>query len=136
MSRKELKEFFEDYFNQHLLDIGNFDLLFERYYNFVQNNQGLGYPLEVGELTQLLLDAKVNLFNNLSIYNAKVFNPNYVDLCGASLMINNISVLDFKALAVALVFGILVFKLKKHPVVYIALGAVVGIILQMGNVSL
>ena len=44
--------------------------------------------------------------------------------------------LDFKALAVALVFGILVFKLKKHPVVYIALGAVVGIILQMGNVSL
>ncbi|MBQ7641825.1 MAG: chromate transporter [Acholeplasmatales bacterium] len=44
--------------------------------------------------------------------------------------------LDFKALVVALVFGILVFKLKKHPVFYIALGAVVGILLQMGNVSL
>ena len=31
------------------------------------------------------------------------------------------------------------FKLninKKHPVLYIAIGAVVGIILQMGNVSL
>ncbi len=44
--------------------------------------------------------------------------------------------LDFKALAVGLVFGVLIFKLKKHPVIYIALGAVVGILLQMGNVAL
>ncbi len=44
--------------------------------------------------------------------------------------------LDFRAVMVALVFGIFIFKFKKHPVLYIAIGAVVGIILQMGNVSL
>ncbi len=43
---------------------------------------------------------------------------------------------DYKALALALIFGILVFKFKKHPVFYIALGAICGILLQMGNVSL
>lgn len=99
MSRRELKEFFEDDFNKHLLNIGNFDLLFERYYSFVQDNQGLGYPLEVGELTQLLLAADVNLFNHLSIYNSDIFNPNYIDLCGAILVVHNIKILDFKALA-------------------------------------
>ena len=44
--------------------------------------------------------------------------------------------LDFKALAVGAIFFILVFKFKKHPVLYILLGAIVGILLQMGNVSL
>ena len=44
--------------------------------------------------------------------------------------------INYKALAVGVIFGILVFKFKKHPVVYIALGAVVGIILQLGNARL
>ena len=44
--------------------------------------------------------------------------------------------INFKALAVGAVFAILVFKFKKHPVIYIVLGAIVGILLQMGNVSL
>ena len=44
--------------------------------------------------------------------------------------------LDFKALAIGAIFAILVFKFKKHPVLYIALGAIVGILLQMGNVSI
>ena len=43
---------------------------------------------------------------------------------------------NFKALALGLFFGIIVFKFKKHPIVYIALGAVFGILLQMGNASL
>ena len=44
--------------------------------------------------------------------------------------------INWKALAVGAIFAILVFKFKKHPVIYIALGAIVGILLQMGNVSL
>jgi len=43
---------------------------------------------------------------------------------------------EFKALALGLFFGIIVFKFKKHPIFYIALGAVFGILLQMGNASL
>lgn len=38
---------------------------------------------------------------------------------------------DFKGIAVALFLGILVFKYKKHPLFYIALAAILGIILQM-----
>ena len=41
---------------------------------------------------------------------------------------------NFKALALGLFFGIIIFKFKKHPIFYIALGAVFGIILKMGNV--
>lgn len=44
--------------------------------------------------------------------------------------------INYKALAVGLVFAILVFKFKKHPVVYIVLGAIVGIVLQLGNAGL
>ena len=43
---------------------------------------------------------------------------------------------NFKALALGLFFGIIVFKFKKHPIVYIVLGAIFGILLQMGNASL
>ena len=44
--------------------------------------------------------------------------------------------INFKALAVGLIFAVLVFKFKKHPVIYIVAGAIVGILLQMGNVGL
>ena len=44
--------------------------------------------------------------------------------------------IDWKCLAFASIMAILVFKLKKHPVIYIFIGAVVGILFQMGNVSL
>ena len=44
--------------------------------------------------------------------------------------------INFKALAVCAIFTILVFKFKKHSIVYIALGGLVGILLQMGNVGL
>ena len=48
-------------------------------------------------------------------------------------MISNslIALFDFKALALALLLGILIFKYKKHPILYILLAAVIGIILQM-----
>ena len=43
---------------------------------------------------------------------------------------------EFKALALGLFFGIIVFKFKKHPIFYIVLGAMFGILLQLGNASL
>jgi len=46
------------------------------------------------------------------------------------------TLINFKALAIGIIFGILIFKFKKHPIIYIACGAIVGIILQMANVSL
>ncbi len=42
-----------------------------------------------------------------------------------------IALFDFKALALALLLGILIFKYKKHPILYILLAAVIGIILKM-----
>lgn len=50
------------------------------------------------------------------------------------LCISNFVILlfaDFKGIALALFLGILVFKYKKHPLLYIALAAILGIILQM-----
>ncbi|MCR5349398.1 MAG: chromate transporter [Acholeplasmatales bacterium] len=41
--------------------------------------------------------------------------------------------INYKALAVGVIFGITIFKFKKHPIFYIACGAIVGILLQMGN---
>lgn len=42
-----------------------------------------------------------------------------------------VALFDFKALALALFIGILLFKYKKHPILYIALAAILGILLQM-----
>ena len=39
-----------------------------------------------------------------------------------------VSFFDFKCLSLALFMGILIFKFKKHPILYIALAAVIGII--------
>ncbi len=69
--------------------------------------------------------ATIEYFNNNS--GANFFSAIYKFV---ELLIN------FKALAVGLIFGIFVFKLKKHPVIYIFIGAIIGIILQMGNVGL
>jgi chromate transporter len=41
------------------------------------------------------------------------------------------SILDWKNIAVGIIFGITIFKYKKHPILYIALGAIVGIILWL-----
>ncbi len=41
-----------------------------------------------------------------------------------------INLFDYKCLALALFMGILIFKYKKHPILYIALAAVIGIIFQ------
>ena len=41
------------------------------------------------------------------------------------------SILNWKNIAVGIIFGITIFKYKKHPVLYIALGAIVGIILWL-----
>ena len=59
-------------------------------------------------------------FDSISI---KTFFP---DLANA---INNM--LNFKNIAVGIVFGITIFKYKKHPILYIALGAIVGILLWL-----
>lgn len=40
-------------------------------------------------------------------------------------------VLDWKALGLAMIFGVLVFKYKKHPIFYIILSAVVGLIFML-----
>ncbi|MGM9970623.1 MAG: chromate transporter [Anaeroplasma sp.] len=42
-----------------------------------------------------------------------------------------VALFDYKALALAVILGILIFKYKKHPILYIALAAVIGIIFQM-----
>lgn len=41
-----------------------------------------------------------------------------------------IAFFDFKSLALAFFLGILIFKYKKHPILYIALAAVIGIVFQ------
>ncbi len=41
-----------------------------------------------------------------------------------------INFFDYKCLALALFMGILIFKYKKHPIFYIALAALIGIIFQ------
>lgn len=68
-----------------------------------------------------------------SIQNASYYAEYYY---GRSDFFTNIAsfftlLIDYKALALALVLGILVFKFKKHPIIYIVLAAVVGIILRM-----
>ena len=40
-------------------------------------------------------------------------------------------ILDWKALGLAMIFGVLVFKYKKHPIFYIILSAVVGLIFML-----
>ncbi len=42
-----------------------------------------------------------------------------------------VSLFNFKNLALALFIGILVFKYKKHPILYIVLAAILGIIFQL-----
>lgn len=59
-------------------------------------------------------------FDGISI---KTFFPSLGDA------INNI--LNWKNIAVGVVFGITIFKYKKHPILYIAIGAVVGILLWL-----
>ena len=41
--------------------------------------------------------------------------------------------INFKALGVGLLFGIGIFKFKKHPLIYIVIAACTGILLQMGT---
>lgn len=41
------------------------------------------------------------------------------------------TLINWRALGVGVVFGFLVFKFKKHPIMYICIAAVVGILLQM-----
>lgn len=38
---------------------------------------------------------------------------------------------DFKALSLAIFMGIIIFKYKKHPIMYIVIAAIIGIIFQM-----
>lgn len=41
------------------------------------------------------------------------------------------NLINWKNLGVGMIFGVLVFKLKKHPIIYIMLAAIVGIVLQI-----
>ena len=37
---------------------------------------------------------------------------------------------DYKCLILAIVMGFLIFKFKKHPIIYIAIAAIIGIIFK------
>ncbi len=41
------------------------------------------------------------------------------------------TILNYKNIMIGLIFGILIFKFKKHPILYVFMGAVVGILLWM-----
>ena len=41
---------------------------------------------------------------------------------------------NWKAVAIGLLFGIGIFKFKKHPILYIAIAALCGIVFQMYSV--
>ena len=68
-----------------------------------------------------------------SIQNASQYAENNF---GVSNFFTNIAaffdlLINYKALALALIMGICVFKFKKHPIVYIVCAAIVGILLKM-----
>ncbi len=77
--------------------------------------------------------AEVALMQNSNI--VEVFRESY-DTISIKSFFPNLSnalneIFNFKNIAVGLIFGILIFKYKKHPVFYILLGAMAGIILWM-----
>lgn len=77
------------------------------------------------------------IFNNLKIIQVfnQVSNMEGLSFFGAIGKYFE-KLIDFKCLAFMAIMIILVFKFKKHPVLYIAIGALCGIIFQIGNVSL
>lgn len=81
--------------------------IFNQYYN---DSGNLLNPL-VHLFNVHLDDFKSDFFKTLALYFDELIN--------------------FKALGVGLVFGICIFKFKKHPIIYIAIAAVVGILLRM-----
>ena len=72
----------------------------------------------------------INVDGFLGAFNGLTINNFWTDIWS---MISEglIALFDFKALALALLLGILIFKYKKHPIVYILLAAIIGIILKM-----
>ena len=70
------------------------------------------------------VDGFLEAFNGLTINN---FWTDIWEMISEGL----IALFNFKALALALLLGILIFKYKKHPIVYLLLAALIGIILKM-----
>lgn len=70
------------------------------------------------------IDAFTNAYNGIT-------SDNFFDRIWPSISNSLVALFDFKALALALLIGILLFKFKKHPILYILLAAIIGIVLQM-----
>ena len=66
--------------------------------------------------------------NAANAYNSHSING-FGDFMGA-ISDSIINFFDYKCLALALFMGILIFKFKKHPIIYIAAAAVIGIVFQ------
>ena len=66
-------------------------------------------------------DAALDCFNGIT-------KENFFSEIWSSISDACVSFFDFKSLALALFLGILVFKYKKHPILYIILAAIIGII--------
>ncbi len=56
---------------------------------------------------------------------------NFITDCWAAISNGLVALFNFKNLALGLLIGILLFKYKKHPILYIALAAILGIIFQL-----
>lgn len=69
--------------------------------------------------------------NAMNAFNAKGVNSSnfWTEIWGA-MSAWLINFFDYKCLALGLFMGILIFKFKKHPIFYIALAAIIGIVFQ------
>ena len=75
------------------------------------------------DANNVLLNPIIHLFNvHVDDFKADFFK---------TLAIYFDELINFKSLVVGVIFGIGIFKFKKHPIIYIALAAIVGIILRM-----
>lgn len=75
------------------------------------------------ELTIIRPDAAGNCFNNIT-------KENFWTEIWGSISNACVEFFDFKSLALAFFLGILIFKFKKHPIIYIILAAIIGIIFK------
>ena len=66
----------------------------------------------------------------ISIINVDSFNSVNKENFWSSLGEAFINFFDYKCLILAVVMGFLIFKFKKHPIIYIAIAAIIGIIFK------
>lgn len=76
---------------------------------------------------------QISLLNNVGLYSSLKSSFDGVTLKTFFSSVGNYfdTIVSWKNVGIGMIFGVLVFKLKKHPIFYILIAAVVGIILQM-----